>query len=276
VTYTKLAIHARRALLDALAALRPHSAALVLVGAQAIYLYTGDADVQIATTTKDTDIAVIPDRLGTTPILDEAMADAGFVHDLDGHQGTWLAPDGIPVELLVPAGLQPGTTRGARIPPHGNRAARRVSGLEAAAVDYRPMTVTALDPADGRREEVNVAGPAALLVAKTHKIAERVDRVRAGGRDRTVNKDAHDVYRLLRATSSEEVANGLGRLRANGAGMETTEWAITALQRLAADPAAPLCVMAGAAVGIAGTAAQAAQVADATWILVQDVLDVLG
>jgi hypothetical protein len=46
---TELFIRSRRALLDALAALEPHLDALVLVGAQAIYLHTSEVDEAIAT-----------------------------------------------------------------------------------------------------------------------------------------------------------------------------------------------------------------------------------
>jgi hypothetical protein len=45
VTYAPITVEARRALLDALDALSDQRAALVLVGAQAIYIYTGEADV---------------------------------------------------------------------------------------------------------------------------------------------------------------------------------------------------------------------------------------
>ena len=45
---------------------------------------------------------------------------------------------------------------------------------------------------------INVAGPAALLVAKLHKIGERV-----GSPDRLNDKDAHDAYRLLVATDTD-------------------------------------------------------------------------
>lgn len=60
MTYTATTIAARRTLLDALQALEAQRDALVLVGAQAVYLYTGEADVPIATQTKDSDLAVIP------------------------------------------------------------------------------------------------------------------------------------------------------------------------------------------------------------------------
>jgi len=129
VSYSRITIAARHALLDALVALRLHRDALVLVGSQAIYLYTGDADVPIATTTKDSDIVVLPQMLGDYPLLDDAMEQAGFHRDLQGLQGQWLDRDGIPVELLVPAALEPSGKRGARIPPHDNRSGLRGSGL---------------------------------------------------------------------------------------------------------------------------------------------------
>ena len=71
---------------------------LVLVGSQAIYLYTGDADVPIATTTKDSVIVVLPQILGGHPLLDEAMQAAGFERDLQGLQGQRFDRDGIPVK----------------------------------------------------------------------------------------------------------------------------------------------------------------------------------
>jgi hypothetical protein len=46
-------VAARRVLLDALDALRPHRNALVVVGAQAIYLRTGAGDIGIAPYTTD-------------------------------------------------------------------------------------------------------------------------------------------------------------------------------------------------------------------------------
>ena len=53
-----LLVASRRALLDALDALRPHLDAVVVVGAQAIYMHTGAAPVALAETTKDSDLAV--------------------------------------------------------------------------------------------------------------------------------------------------------------------------------------------------------------------------
>lgn len=54
---TDIRVTGRRALLDALEALAEHRDAVVLVGAQAIYLHTGDALVALAESTKDSDLA---------------------------------------------------------------------------------------------------------------------------------------------------------------------------------------------------------------------------
>jgi hypothetical protein len=270
VPYSDLLVRARRALLDAVLALDAHRDALVLVGAQAIYLYTGDADVEIATTTRDSDLAVIPQALGPDPLIAEAMAQAGFHRDAQGRQGLWLTPDGVEVELLVPAGLQPGRTRGARIPPHDPRAARRVAGLEAAAVDNRVMTLRALDPDDDRSAQIKVAGPAALVVAKTHKIADRLAELRERRKDRLADKDAHDVYRLLRAVAADEVVSSFDRLLRTETSRGPARAALGALSELAASPASPLCVMAGRAEELVG---DPEQVAAATWALVQEILE---
>ena len=123
----------------------------------------------------------------------------------DPQPGSWLSRDGIPVDLMVPETLGgQGGRRGARIPPHGRRATRRAAGLEAAIVDNAPMTIGALDPGDRRQTTVAVAAPAALLVAKLYKIGERQHQPR-----RLVNKDAHDIYRLLVATDPAAIATRL-------------------------------------------------------------------
>lgn len=205
-----LLVAARRALLDTLEALRAHQDALVLIGAQAIYLHTGQAPVALAATTTDSDVAIDPRALRSAPLLDDAMARAGFHRDLVNPQpGSWLSADGVPIDLMVPEALAgPGSGRGARIPPHHRHATRRAAGLEAALVDRAPMRIAALDPADQRAATIAVAGPAALLIAKLHKLGERQDQPH-----RLIDKDAHDVYRLLVATDTAELADRLRVLR---------------------------------------------------------------
>ncbi len=65
-----------------------------------------------------------------------------------------------------------------------------------------------------------VAGPGALLVAKTVKIAERV------GGPRSSDEDALDVLRLLRAVATETLAERLDYLREHDLSRDVTIEAI--------------------------------------------------
>ena len=115
----------------------------------------------------------------------------------------------------------------------------------------------------------NVAGPAALLVAKLYKIGERADS--APGR--LVDKDAHDLYRLLVAIDTAALAEGLGMLRAHDLAGPGTEKALEWLRDLfAAGPDARGSQMAARAEAF-GTAAK---VAAACAVLAKDVLDTLN
>ncbi|MGH9090764.1 MAG: hypothetical protein ACRDZR_05215 [Acidimicrobiales bacterium] len=214
-------VAARRVLLDALVALRPHRSAVIVAGAQAVYLRTGSADLAVAPFTTDADLALDPTRLGDDPRLGDAMETAGFaLHRHDGghpEPGVWersTAVDGrdylIPVDLTVPeaVAVRPGR-RGARLGFHGNQAARRAVGLEAALVDREPLTIEALEPGDHRRAVVGVAGAGALLVAKAHKLR---DRVRTGRPTRLSNKDAADVFRLMQTADAAHITATLNQL----------------------------------------------------------------
>ena len=68
-----LYIVARRALLDALEALGAQRSALILVGAQAIYLHTGQADLAVAVYTTDADLVVEPGALADAPKIGDLM-----------------------------------------------------------------------------------------------------------------------------------------------------------------------------------------------------------
>ncbi|HEY4277018.1 MAG TPA: hypothetical protein VGM91_02295 [Conexibacter sp.] len=165
-------IAARAALLDALDALVEQRDALVLIGAQAIYLHTGAAVVALAEATKDSDLAVD---------------------------------------------------------------------------DHERMTITALDPDDRRSVEIAVAGPAALLVSKLHKLAERKDDP-----GRLIDKDAHDIYRLLVATYATEPGTRLAELSTDSLAGPATTAATEHLRDLFSDPGALGPVMAGRAEQLVG------------------------
>lgn len=265
-----LLIGARSALLDALGALAQHRDAVVLIGAQAVYLHTGAAPTALAEATKDTDLALDPRVLTDSPLLDEAMKRAGFHRDLQNPQpGTWFSPDGIPVDLMIPEALAGGTgRRSVHIPPHDRHVARRAIGLEAAVVDHAPMTISALDPADHRSIELEVAGPAALLVSKLHKLGERQDHP-----NRLIDKDAHDIYRLLVATDSDGLGRQIAMLCADELAGDVTSGAIVYLERLfASGPDALGSTMAGRAEQLVGDPAVVSAAAAA---LASDVVNAL-
>jgi hypothetical protein len=71
-------VEARRVLLDALTALTPHIDALVLVGAQAVYLRTAGRIETYQPFTTDADVVLDPRLLGPIPPLGQAMQRAGF------------------------------------------------------------------------------------------------------------------------------------------------------------------------------------------------------
>ncbi len=90
------------------------------------------------------------------------------------------------------------------------------------------MLIRAHDPAsDPREARVRVAGPAALLVAKLHKISERLHAGRA-----VAAKDAHDVDRLQGAVSTPRLASGVRQLRADHLADEVTTEAMRYLAEL--------------------------------------------
>ncbi len=241
-----LLVRARSALLDALDALDVHRDSVIVIGAQAIYLRTASIQVAVAEATKDSDLAIDPRTLDDDPLIEEAMKRGGFLPDLNKNQpGAWLNAAGVPVDLMVPellAGTGGKQTRGGRIPPHDKRATRRARGLEAAVVDNDWMTVTALAPADDRSHDVRVAGPAALIVAKAHKIGERAE----DSPERLVDKDADDIYRVLLDTPTDELATAFGRLLSDDLAGEVTAQAVEFLRaHFAAGADAIGSVMAG-------------------------------
>lgn len=241
-------ILARKVLLDALEALGEQRDAIVLVGAQAVYLHTGDADLAVAPYTTDGDIALDPSRLKDDPRLAEALQEAGFTADIQ-QVGTWVKsrplqgrPVAVKIDLMVPEALGGSGRRGARLGLHGNKAARKAKGLEATLVDHHRRKIEALDDEDDRTFEVAVAGPAALLVAKLHKIAERIDNP-----GRSEDKDALDVLRLLRAVPTEAIADGVHTILDEEISAGVTEEALTYLRDLFYEPSRPGCRMAAQA-----------------------------
>ena len=151
------------------------------------------------------------------------MMEAGYV--LGDQPGIYRRDDNTQVDLLVPqiVGGRSSRRRGADLGVHGVRAARQVRGLEGALVSRSVMTIGALSPEDHRSFDLQVARPAALLVAKVHKLA---DRASEPGNPRLNNKDAFDVYRLLFAIQAQELAEETATLLEDDRSQEVTEEAL--------------------------------------------------
>jgi hypothetical protein len=266
---------ARRVLLDALDALAPHRAALTLVGAQAVYLRAGEIEgIPVSPFTSDADLSIHPELLAERPPIHEKMRAAGFIQE-PGAVGIWIAKRRmesgvearVPVDFLVPERLV--TTSGRRSAPlkgHDARTARRVNGLEGALVDADQLEIAALESSDSRRILLRVAGPAALLVAKLHKITERA------GSKRAVEKDALDVLRLLRGTSTEELLERWRSLLGDARSREPARAARSMLLELFGAPRAlRSTAAASAAIGASGD-----EITTSCALLANDVLAGLG
>jgi len=175
-------IEARRVLLDALDALRSHLGAIVLVGAQAVYLRTAG-------------------RIeGYQPFTTDADSKAG--------------------------------RRAARLPgQHGKTTARKSPGLAGAVVDNGPLELASLEGSDLRQITVNVAGYGALLVAKLHKLGDRLVTP-----DRLYAKDAGDIYRLFDTIAPGEMATIVRALLDDTRSAATTAKALDYLDQLYLTP----------------------------------------
>jgi hypothetical protein len=237
-------VQARRVLLDGLEALGPHREAVILVGAQAIYLHTGDAEFALPAFTRDGDLVLDRGALAGHPLIDTVLKDAGFV--LSGQPGTWLDRDGVPLDLLVPEAIAgAGGRRSVQLDPHDRKAARRVIGLEGALVDNTTMRIPPLDARDAREFEVRVAGEAALVVAKCHKVGERLDIGRS-----VEAKDAFDIFRIVQHASTEGLSRDITLLLQSDVAAEVTARAIEFLGAYFSAEDQQGCRLAQEAVGI--------------------------
>lgn len=85
------------------------------------------------------------------------------------------------------------------------------------------MSVESLDD-DDRSAVLDVADPAALLVAKPHKVGERFATP-----NRLNDKDAHDICRLLVAIETPDLAETMQRRHADEISQEATTQALNYL-----------------------------------------------
>jgi hypothetical protein len=235
-------IVARDILLDTLEVLAVYDRhAIVVVGAQAIYLRCEENPVPRAPFTLDSDIVVDPRRLAPEPPIKVRLFEHGY-RLRDGQPGLFVAPnlpahvsDGANVDIIVPEFFATGRgRRDARLPGDNAMAARRTRGLEAALFDYDFMTIRSLAKPE-RCVEAAVAGKAALLVSKAFKLGERMD----GEAGRMKGKDAADVFRLLRSAAPGTLKARLAELRTEEPLAPLIDESLSYIERLFAGNGAP-------------------------------------
>lgn len=240
-------VMARRVLLDALAALEEHLDSLILVGAQAVYHHTGDADLNVPLLTTDADLAINTRNLAEAPEIGSVLRTAGFMPG--PNPGHWVNVGDVAVDLMVvphQAGTTRASARAARLSPHEKLTARIARGLEPALVDHAPVTITSLEPGDGRSFELRVAGPAALLTAKAIKISERLEQA-DNQPDRLKEKDALDAFRILQAIETPDLVTGFVRHRSDDHAASVTAEAIEVYRVHASAPDGRIARLATAA-----------------------------
>jgi hypothetical protein len=202
----------RRLLIKTIQALEPFEDAVTVIGAHAVHLWLtkawGPINMQA---TRDADIAINPMLVSDEPKVLELLKKIGIspaLQDRPGIYGLDIERDLVwskrtTIDLIVPEAYAGGGRRAAHISGQKN-ATTRARGLELVPWDRRLVELTTFDePLISIK--AYVSGPAALLIAKSHKIHERLltstfrpERLRA--------KDSGDVALLMMVSNPEEVA----------------------------------------------------------------------
>jgi hypothetical protein len=201
----------RRLLIDTIRALSDFSDGLTVVGAHAVHVWVQDALGPVPMqATRDADVAVNPAFVTSDPKLLEVMGGIGVEPAFPDRPGVYgyAVDKELPflgratIDLIVPEAYAGPGRRAARIAGQ-KRAAGRATGLELAVWDRRRRTLAAID-GPAATVEAWVAGPAALLVAKSHKVHERLAQL-ATRPDRLRPKDSGDIALLMMVSQPNDV-----------------------------------------------------------------------
>jgi hypothetical protein len=259
---------AKETLFTAVRALGAHRKSVILVGAQAIYVHTADVPLKLEPFTNDADLVLQPGLLEEHPALDKLLREAGFLPAPNIHAvGSWVSPEGVQLDLMVPSSFGGSGRRSARLPNHGDATVRKTSGLHAALHDNMPFQVSRKLGAEDETYQISVAGPTSLLISKLVKFAERAEG------PRLIRKDAHDIYRLLFAIELEIFTKTLSRITPIPEVASEAQVALECLRNLfAASPESLGARLAGETEGRVG---EPALVSNRTWALSNELLESL-
>ena len=205
------AVRSRRLLVDTIKALGQFADSVTVVGAHAVHIRVADLLGRVRLqATRDADIAIRPSSVAERPSIAALMERAGLGRAHPDRPGIYgfleesdlLWSERTTVDLIVPEAYAGPGRRAARIPGQKNAATRAV-GLELGLWDRDLKRISTLDEPD-ESVQVYVAGTAALLTAKAHKVHERLDQFETRP-DRLRAKDSADVALLMIASDAAEV-----------------------------------------------------------------------
>jgi hypothetical protein len=224
---------ARASLVEAMRALHSISNdGFIVVGAQAVYLRTAALRTTVPPFTLDGDIVADPRLVRRPRFILQTLENAGFT--LRGHSGLYH-------RAATPIELRRGTEIDIFVPGRFDNywelegfnradatAVMKQDGLELALFDKSTMDLTSEDGTSGI--PVLVAGILALTVAKGWKIGERFEQ----GSDEfaKIDKDVLDTYRLLAASSPNELAKAMQQLPKEPHIVDVAEKGISYLRKL--------------------------------------------
>ena len=183
-----------------------------MIGAQAVFEMTKHRDDLPFTLTKDADTSLAPGLVDPAFEIGAAMEAAGFHLKRQGRPGIWCIPapgmgsdpDDTGFDILVPEAVAGPGRRGARLEGQDKMAVGRAEGIELSLIDRHERRIEALD-GSSRFVDAFVAGPAAILCAKSFKLMERIQNRNAGRRDRLRPKDASDAWLIMNTSDPGEV-----------------------------------------------------------------------
>lgn len=214
VSYPLDVVRSRGLLLQVLDKLGAQKDSLVVIGAHAVIEQTQSIeDQELPESTRDSDVGVIPTLLLDLPNIEQEMRGLGLEPANPYRPGIWgLATESdlpqhqrLTIDLIAPDAVAGKGTRSADVGPHG-KSVSRASGLELVLLDRQLMDVRSFGPGQ-RPVEAYVAGHAALMCAKVHKLNDRIIESQRNPERayRLKPKDANDMWRLMRTSKPGDV-----------------------------------------------------------------------
>ena len=204
------ALNSRRLLIETLYAVKPFHEALTVIGAHAVHVWVQDAwgpvDMEA---TRDADLVLNPVFVAEDPKLIDLLNTIDIVPALKDRPGIYglreetdlSFGERTTIDFIVPEAYAGKGSRSAQMQGQP-KAAGRAAGLELALWDRHEVEIATIDEPI-LTISTHVAGPAALLVSKAHKVSERLLEYQSRP-DRLRPKDLGDIALLMMVSDPVE------------------------------------------------------------------------